>query len=501
MHKTVWMVATAVLLLSSLEVDAAESAKSLLNQGNKLFSTGDYQAAYEAFEKGNEKQPLPVFLRSMGYALLKMYRHTEAQKLLQEYLKESPKATDKAKIDEVLAGLEVVVQTRVTIQSTPSGATLYFDAKAAGKVGTTPFSGTIEPGKHTVILEQAGYRTATRTFTIKPKETLPPLRIPLEVPFQVTSTPPGASVHLDAEASPPLGTTPYEGGITPGAHTLFLKKTDFLTLKRQLKVKAGAPLTVAEKLQVEVQLASVPSGAMVEIDGAKVEGATPVSTGLLPGKHTMTITLPGFKPLTLELEVKEGEKNVLHATLVGGLLSMRTDVSGATVAVENRPVGQTPVEKVQVPLGTHAVTVTHADRKPWSKALDFDEGQVVDAEVKLARPLWPVWVSAGVALAGMVVGTVGAALAYGQRDELTDNKAQRRYTTIGDTDQCMDNNLGKPGPCPYGIHHMSTAGFVVGGTAAATGLLYYLIWGRPDQTIKHVPSSQAASARPRQSVN
>ena len=32
-------------------------------------------------------------------------------------------------------------------------------------------------------------------------------------------------------------------------------------------------------------------------------------------------------------------------------------------------------------------------------------------------------------------------------------------------------------------------------------VIQVLIWGRPDQTIKNVPASQTASARPRQSVN
>lgn len=466
---------------------AQDNPKALLKKGNKLFAAGDYQAAFDAFKEAYDKKPDAVFLRSMAFCQLKLYRHEKAREFLGEYLKKYPKAPDFKKLKQLQDGLEVVIQTKVRIESTPSGAEVYIDAEAAGKVGTTPVDLTIEPGKHLVILKAEGYFTTTESLQIQPKESKT-VKAVLEVPIKVSSTPAGASVHFGSASSATLGNTPIETGIKPGKQKVYLKKEGYKTYEVELDVQPGKTITVDPQLQLGFRVASVPSGATVELDGKPVEGVTPLDLAVPGGAHTVVIKLAGYKDSSHKIDVQPGVSADINADLVGGgMLTMRTDVQGAEVKVGAVDVGATPIDQKAVPSGSQTVQVSHPDRRPWSSAVAFSDTEVVNADVKLGRSAWPVWVAGGLTVAGIVMGSVGAVVARGRTDE------NEEVEGVG----CVNKETGEPGDCSYGMHHMSTAGFITAGVAAAAGLAYYLFFVRSKVTITRTPAGQATAKRPR----
>jgi hypothetical protein len=63
---------------------------------------------------------------------------------------------------------------------------------------------------------------------------------------------------------------------------------------------------------------SRPSGAVVTVDGAR-RGTTPLTVdALTPGKHTVLIERPGYRPWSTTIEVKAGERPRVAASLAGG---------------------------------------------------------------------------------------------------------------------------------------------------------------------------------------
>lgn len=447
-----------------------EAAQALLDEGNKLFAAGDYPAAYEKFKAGAELKPSPVFHRSQAFCLLKMLQHQQAREMLEAYLKKYPKAGDRRNIKEIIKGLEVVVQTRVTITSQPPGASIFIDTEAGGKVGVTPYKGTIEPGSHLVILKAPGYSTTQQSFDI-PARSQVDVRVGLKVPLEVTSTPPGASIHLGSPDSPPVGTTPATLDVLPGKHLLVLRLPGHKPA--QMTVAAGPadkPVTVALRLLLGFQVASSPSGATVELDGKRLSGQTPLSGSALPGEHEITVKLGTFTPIRHKLLLQPGEEPRIEVAFKGGLLSMRTDVSGATVAIGSLRIGATPFERATVPSGPQTVTVVHPDRRAWEDKLTFIDAAETRAELELGRPLWPMWTASSVALAGVVVGSVTGLLAM---EKTNDNNENNR---------CLDDGtptgMGTPEDCSRALHHASTASWATAGFAAAVALTYYLVWGR-----------------------
>ncbi len=482
-QKTLLTLFMAVLLTLCLSQAAyGQSAKALLSKGNKLFSNGDYQAAYKVYQDGYKLQPLPVFLRSMGFSQLKLFQHEKARAHLQEYLKKFPKAKDRARIVEVIKSLEVVVKTRVSVTSTPPGAELFFDSEAGGTLGTTPFSGTIEPGNHILILKAPWGHLTTKAFKIAPGQSLS-LDLNLEVPLEVTSTPEGASVHLDDASSPSIGTTPVNEGITPGKHTIYLKMAGYKPFNAAVEAKQGTPVQVSAQLKLGLRVTSVPPGATVMVDGQAVSGSTPLDLELPAGKHTIVINLSGFKAFSREVMITPGTDTALDATLEGGLLTMRVNVEGAKVKVGDIDLGTAPLEQAQVPLGSHEVVIEHPGRRTWKHPLVFDDAELVQADVQLAGPSWPIWVAGGATLAGVVMTGVGLGVAiprYNDANEWSDaNKQQPGLAEIKGWD--------------YRFHHLATAGIATTLVGAATGFAYWYFWGRSHETIKRTPAVQAAS--------
>jgi hypothetical protein len=63
-----------------------------------------------------------------------------------------------------------------------------------------------------------------------------------------------------------------------------------------------------------VQLSSDPAGAEITIDGSYV-GNTPSLIKLAPGKHSITMTMPGYAPWVRSIETAAGESRNFAATL------------------------------------------------------------------------------------------------------------------------------------------------------------------------------------------
>lgn len=497
----------------------AQTPTALLNKGNQLFAKAEYEAAFEAFKAGYDKKKDPVFLRSMAFCQLKLYHHEKAREYLKEYLTRFKTAPDLSKLKELDASLEVVVQTRVKISSTPPGASIYIDAEVAGKVGTTPKEGskelTIEPGKHLLILKANKYHPTTQSFEIKAKETLP-LAVTLEVPLRVGSSPDGGSVHIDSADAPSLGNTPLDTGVTPGKHTVYVKKSGYKSGEQTVNAVVGNN-EVNVKLNLGINVAVRPDGAAVELDGKEV-GKTPMEIVAEAGPHTVTIKSDPCQPLTQKVDVQPGGSNQVTGRLTGcGLLSMRTDVQGAAVKVGSLAVGETPLTEATVPSGKQQVALTHPDRREWSGALDFSDIEVVNAEVRMGRNTWPLWVVGGLTVAALTVGIVGTAGAMGRSEKFgdktfgpnADEYEYRRHKIDSDDNGELDKwvcdqwtaegweSTGCGSALKY--HHMATTGWFLAGTTAATGLLYYLFWVRPKVEIQRQPigdKSTASAPRP-----
>lgn len=107
--------ALLLLLVSSLcspapaLADETEEAREAYRQGREAYKAGNYREALVYLKRAHELKPMPALLRYMGDTYYKMNKARQAITEYKKYLKEAPMAEDRAKIEERVRQLELIV--------------------------------------------------------------------------------------------------------------------------------------------------------------------------------------------------------------------------------------------------------------------------------------------------------------------------------------------------------------------------------------------------------
>ena len=109
-----------------------------------------------------------------------------------------------------------------------------------------------------------------------------------------------------------------------------------------------------------VSLSSIPAGAAVKVDG-RLLGKTPIELELAAGVHDVEISADRYKTWRDRVEVGAGQSVALPEVRLepaDGRLAIRSRPTGASVLVDGRYVGQTPVEVDVGPGREHAIQLS-----------------------------------------------------------------------------------------------------------------------------------------------
>ena len=211
------------------------------------------------------------------------------------------------------------------------------------------------PGEASVSATKSGYYPFQQAFAVDRVANQ-------EVSFQLTRLPDlyeihskpatSALVHVDGE---PMGQTPLtELALSSGEHELLVTADRFLDHLEIVQVEGGGSrkaLTVQlEPAWANVELITEPVGAQVFIDDEKI-GDTPMIVEMLQGFRQLKISKTGFKNWQENIRIVAGENQRLPVTLVkaDGKVVIRTDPPGASVTINKRYRGRTPLNIALAP--------------------------------------------------------------------------------------------------------------------------------------------------------
>jgi hypothetical protein len=183
----------------------------------------------------------------------------------------------------------------LSVNSTPSGATIVLDGTTRGPTPTN-LTG-ISVGNHTIVLKKNGYNDYSTSVTVSPGRTAS-VSATLTVStgsINVRSTPSGATIVLDGITK---GTTPASlTEISVGSHTLVLKKNGYNDYSTPVTVSPGKTASVSATLAVAtgtISANSTPPGATIVLDGT-IKGITPANLTDIPvGSHTLVLKKSGY---------------------------------------------------------------------------------------------------------------------------------------------------------------------------------------------------------------
>jgi formylglycine-generating enzyme required for sulfatase activity len=229
----------------------------------------------------------------------------------------------------------------------------------------------LRAGQYTLVAEKEGYRTLE--VPVRVDGSLEPLKFELaKLPGRLTVDA-GAAVGARVFASgAPIGATPLEAAeLAVGSHEIRVEHERYLPFVGSVTIEGGGVLQTLEvdltPNWAQVAITSEPSGAAVSVDGKRV-GTTPLSVDIPAGNHVVGYALGGFKPVSSRIGVTANEARSLPVAKLqpsDGNLALTSDPGSASVSVDGKYLGDSPLDLYLSPGRAHSVRVSkrgHATR-------------------------------------------------------------------------------------------------------------------------------------------
>jgi parallel beta-helix repeat protein len=214
---------------------------------------------------------------------------------------------------------------------------------------------------------------------------------PIEGFLTVTSTPSGAAITIDGTH---IGeTTPHTRPMMPGAYTIKLTLDGYQDWKQRVQVMSGetryvqATLTLSPPIDGVLSVTSTPSGADIAIDGAPIGETTPHSMSIMPGYHTIELSLEGYQDWTEGVQVTSDETTNVDATLTQatGSISVTSTPSGAGLSFDGVAINEiAPYTIPNVTPGYHTIKLTLESYLDWTETVSVTAGETVSICATLA---------------------------------------------------------------------------------------------------------------------
>ncbi len=280
--------------------------------GVKAFQSADYPGAVKALTTSLAAKPSAKAALYLGNAYLKLGQLAPAKAALATVLRLEPNSPKKDAIRALIRTIDARNVTKLTVTTTPEGASVYLDTESAGARGKTPLTLAVPPGRHQIIVTLDGYDSETREDDFKSGES-PALSIALhgkgcEVALTAKDLPNGRAAIDGAESI----ALPAKVRLTRGEHQVLFTSRGFEPKTMPASCDGVTPVAVEATLAAAIGRLAVPTvaGTIVAIDGKVVAMSADDAAkgiGLPTGRHEITITLPNRPPRTSVVEVGAGD--------------------------------------------------------------------------------------------------------------------------------------------------------------------------------------------------
>ncbi len=310
----------ALVTLSSTPAFAdgtADEADLHFDLGLADFGKGNYNDALVHFFHSNRLVPNRNVLFNIARTYEAMKRYTDAHRYYTDSREGETDTKKKADADAAIARLAPNVAV-LDVVTSPPGATIYIDRKDLGSRGVGPRKLAMPAGKYTVLAEMEGYEPKTSE------------------PVEVTI---GKSTTLTVELTKVVGT-------------------------------------------VHVDVTGTKSASVrVDDEKAPVACAAPCDLPLAPGRHELYFESPGFQaaPRTVVVTARQTSTATAAFVPLTGSLVVRADERDATVSIDGKQMGFTPVVLQGVPAGPRTIQVGLRGFSEYKVAVDVKPNQQADA--------------------------------------------------------------------------------------------------------------------------
>jgi hypothetical protein len=216
------IVALAAISAAPAQAQDAEKARVLFQQGSKYYDLGQFDKAIEAWQQGYDQKPDPGFLYNIAQAYRQKQDATKAIFFYKGYLRNSPKAHNRAEVDQKIAALQKQLDSGAATTTTPptNGTTPPANGTTPPANGTTTTTVPPPPNTTGTVAPPPDQPTVTTTSTTPPPPSTfgdaPPTTVAVAPP------PPSAVSANRIEMSAGIGPAFWQKGVNGTAAPSFL---------------------------------------------------------------------------------------------------------------------------------------------------------------------------------------------------------------------------------------------------------------------------------------
>src|SRR5208282_5401937 len=246
----------------------------------------------------------------------------------------------------------------LSIQTEPAGAAILLDDKAP-EVPPNTFT-HVPFGVHQLSVTLDGYEPVRQELQVR-KGMTPEIRLQLKpileiAAISIQTEPSGAAILLD-DKTPDVPPNTFTH-VPFGSHQLSVTLDGYEAVKQELQVRKGMAPEIRLQLKpiLEIPALSIqtePSGASILLDNKPPQVPPNTFTHVPFGTHQLSVTLDGYEPIKQDLQVRRGMAPELRLQLQPILelpaLTIRTDPSGASILLDDKPPQAPPNTFTHVP--------------------------------------------------------------------------------------------------------------------------------------------------------
>lgn len=244
------------------------------------------------------------------------------------------------------------------------------------------------PGEHWVRATRKGYVSSQTKVFLGPDA-------PANVRLRLTKLP--GILRIDTAGVPSsvsidgveAGQVPGPLSVPAGRHTLTLRAPHYVDHIATVDVIGTGTI---QQLQAILQpawgsllVAVIPVGAQVTVDDSD-KGVAPVNIAMPAGIHHVRISAPHLKTWESSIVLQAGETLSLGPISLGqpdAHLALRSDPSGAEVAIDGVLYGRTPLQADLAAGIQHELMINLPGRKPWRQQVFAESGKQLTIQARL----------------------------------------------------------------------------------------------------------------------
>jgi predicted Ser/Thr protein kinase len=233
--------------------------------------------------------------------------------------------------------------------------------------------------------------------------------------LKLISQPDSAKVEIDGWSEPNWVTPFTASHLAAGIHTVVFSKSGYLQQAKSVESVAGKSIDVSAELAPSVStivVTSNPQGANIWVDGKDSGMTTPAQLTVDKGFHKVTVRKTGFKEMSTEETVAEGQTLSFSPVLLSvnaqpedgksanllrrffgtdtipegkGLVHIRTNPEGATILVDGKAAPKKTNARWPADPGVYSIVLQMSGYKPVHRNIKVQKGKIVNIDEPLEK--------------------------------------------------------------------------------------------------------------------